>query len=147
MTEPTFSVNLDIALRYAHGFGALAPYFSALTRGEALASRCKVCQLTWFAPRLVCTCRNQDMDWHTLPGTGELRSMTTGRALLPATSISGTFTFGLVKMDGADNHCLGRVAAGDCRLQAGQRVRLVKVSRKWAHPSQCCDFEMIATGG
>ena len=144
MTEPALSFELDISLRYAHGLGDLSPYFAALTRGVALATQCKACHRTWFAPRLVCTCGSRDISWRPLVGSGVVRHVTQGRTLLPGTAIVGTFAFCLIRMDGADNLCLGRVVVDHQKLHPGRVVRLALVARTWAHPAQSCDFILDA---
>lgn len=144
MTEPALSVDLSISLRYSHGLGDLSPYFAALTRGDALATRCEPCRRTWFAPRLVCACGSRDISWRPLAGSGVLQQVTSGRTLLPGTPIAGTFAFALIRMDGADNLCLGRIMVDDRELHAGQRVRLALAARSWVHPAQCCDFVLDA---
>lgn len=140
MTDSALNVNLEIGLRYAHGLGDLSLYFAALIRGEALATQCKVCQRTWFAPRLTCSCGSQDVTWRLLAGRGVMKHVTSGRALLPGTNIAGAFTFGLIRMDGADNLCLGRVVADDREPLPGQTVHLARITRPWVHPAQACDF-------
>lgn len=140
MTEPRMSVDLDISLRYEHGLGELSPYFSALTQGEALATYCDKCERTWFAPRLVCVCGNRRMIWRPLGGGGVLRHLTSGRAVLPGTTITGEFMYGLIQLDGASNLCLGRVIVGNAVPQPNQPVRLVSAERNWMHPSQSADF-------
>ena len=142
MTDSAMTVNLEIGLRYAHGLGDMSPYFSALTRGEALATQCKACQRTWFAPRLICACGSRDVTWWPLAGKGILEQVTNGRALLPGTNIADIFAFGLIRMEGADNLCLGRVLVGDREAKPGQLVRLVKATRNWVHPAQSCDFAL-----
>lgn len=146
MTKPSLSFNLDISLRYTHGLGELSPYFAALARGEALATHCNECKRTWFAPRLICVCQNRDMTWRLLDGSGVLRYLTSGWAVLPGTSITGDSVYGLIQLDGADNLCLGRMAVGNTTPQPNQRVRLVLAVRNWVHPSQSCDFSIDEPG-
>ncbi|MBX3631724.1 MAG: hypothetical protein KF695_02285 [Simplicispira sp.] len=136
------AVHLGISLRYTHGLGDLSPYFLALTRGVALATHCNICKRTWFAPRLICACQNRRMAWQPLDGGGVLRHWTSGRAVLPGTSISGEFAFGLIQLDGASNLYLGRVLGEAIRIEPNQRVRLLPAARDWVHPSQSCDFSI-----
>lgn len=146
MTEPILSVDFDISLRYAHGLGDLSPYFSALTRGEALATRCDECERTWFAPRLVCVCGCRHMTWRALNGGGILLYLTSGLAIFPGTAIKGVFEYALIRLDGASNLCLGRVIAGELTPQPNQRVQLVKSTQKWIHPAQSADFTVDVSG-
>jgi len=86
------------------------------------------------------------MTWRLLDGSGVLRYLTSGRAALPGTTITGDFVYGLIQLDGADNLCLGRMAAGNTPPQPNQRVRLVLAVRNWVHPTQSCDFAIDAPG-
>lgn len=140
MNDAIHSVDVEIALRYAHGLGDLSPYFSGLIRGEALATHCDACKSVWFAPRLVCACQNRNLRWQRLAGSGVLCYLTSGRTVLPGTAISGEFVYGLIRLDGASNLCLGRIEIGTGLPEPNQRVRLAVAGRRWAHPSQCSDF-------
>ena len=140
MIEVDQSVNLAFTLRYTHGLGGLSPYFSALMRGEALATYCDVCKRVWFAPRLICACQNRNMTWQQLEGIGVLCHFTSGRTVLPGTEINGDFVYGLIRLNGASNLCLGRIKTSTISIQPNQRVRLMLADREWVHPSQCCDF-------
>jgi len=134
------TVPIELALRYAHPLGALAPYFAGLERGVAMATRCGACGRTWFAPRLVCTCGGAKVEWTQLSGRGTLVAVTHGRATLPGTQITAQFGFALIRLDGADNQCFGRLAAASASLAAGSAVRVSRAAGDWAHPAQCVEY-------
>jgi uncharacterized OB-fold protein len=135
---PTFPI--DLSLRYAHGLGALAPYFSGLERGAAMATRCRSCGRTWFAPRLVCTCGGRDVTWVELTGRGTLAAVTRGRAVLPGTAFVAENGFALIRLDGADNACFGRLSHAASQLGPGGAVRLARAQGPWVHPAQCVQY-------
>ena len=144
MSEATpagaMTVPIDLHLSYAHGLGALSPYFAGLCRGVAMATRCHDCRQTWFAPRLVCRCGSTSMDWVQLTGRGTIVAATHGRATLPGTDVTAEFGFALIRLDGADNLCFGRLGRAASRLGAGSAVRLSRAEGEWAHPAQCAEY-------
>ena len=130
---------LELRLRYAHALGDLAPYFTGLERGVAMATRCASCGRTWFAPRLTCTCGGRSLAWVELSGRGTVVALTRGRATLPGTEFTADFSFALIRHDGADNLCFGRLAQA-ARLGPGSAVRLARAAGEWAHPAQCAEY-------
>jgi len=86
-------MKLHMSLDYTISEGALKPYFDALLRGDALASRCHSCGHVDFPARVICNiCGSREMDWVTLSGTAEVIHRTDGAK-------SG---FALAKFSGAD---------------------------------------------
>jgi hypothetical protein len=145
MTEPApgaaaATVLIELRLRYAHGLGGLAPYFAGLERGVAMATRCRGCGRTWFAPRLSCPCGGRELDWVELTGRGTIVTLTRGRAVLPGTGNAGEFTFALIQLDGADNRCFGRLGGASSQPGPGSAVRLSRAEGDWAHPAQCAEY-------
>jgi uncharacterized OB-fold protein len=137
---PARTVQIELRLRYAHGLGGLAPYFSGLERGAAMATRCSSCRRTWFAPRLTCTCGGRDLVWVELTGRGTLVAVTRGRAVLPGTGFVAAAGFALIRLDGADNLCFGRLAPAASRLGPGSALHLARAEQQWAHPAQCAEY-------
>ena len=137
---PAPTVAIDVRLRYAHGLGGLAPYFAGLERGVAMATRCRGCGRTWFAPRLACACGGRAMDWVELTGRGTIVALTRGRATLPGTGSVDEFAFALIRLDGADNLCFGRLGRGFVQPGSGSTVRLSRAEGQWAHPAQCAEY-------
>ena len=140
-TSPQAPVaSLELRLRYAHALGDLAPYFAGLERGVAVATRCSSCGRTWFAPRLTCTCGGRSLAWVELSGRGTVVALTRGRATLPGTEVTAEFGFALIRLEGADNLCFGRLADEAARLAPGSAVRLARAVGAWAHPAQCAEY-------
>ena len=137
---PAPTVAIELRLRYAHGLGGLAPYFAGLERGAAMATRCRGCGRTWFAPRLACACGGRAMDWVELTGRGTIVALTRGRATLPGTGSVDEFAFALIRLDGADNLCFGRLGRGFVQPGSGSTVRLSRAEGQWAHPAQCAEY-------
>lgn len=137
---PAYTVPIELRLRYAHGLGGLSPYFAGLERGAALATHCPRCSRTWFAPRLTCTCGSRVLDWVELTGRGSVVAMTRGRAMLPGTGVVDEFGFALIRLDGADNLCFGRLSRAATHLGPGNVVQLSRAEGQWAHPAQCADY-------
>jgi uncharacterized OB-fold protein len=128
-----------------HGLGGLSPYFAGLERGVALATRCPRCGKTWFAPRLTCTCGSRVLDWVELAGRGSVVALTRGRAMLPGTGVVGDFGFALIRLDGADNLCFGRLGGAASHVVPGSAVQLVRAEGRWPHPAQCAEYVPAAT--
>ena len=135
-----YAVPIELRLRYAHGLGGLSPYFAGLERGAAMATRCSECSHTWYAPRLSCLCGNRVLEWVQLSGRGVIVALTRARATLPATQITGAFVFALIRLDGADNRCFGRLGGATAELTAGSAVRLRRAEGSWPHPAQCAEY-------
>ena len=136
--------DLELHLRYAHGTGALAPYFEALASGNALASKCGICGRVWFPPHIHCPDDGGVCDWLTLDGAGEVVSATTTRSRLPFADQAEDHVFVLVAMDGADNAAFGRMRPDtDGERLVGCRVRLVGAPEAPPHPAQAALFEVL----
>jgi len=92
-----------MVLDYTIPEGTLAPYFDALRRGEAAASRCRACGHVAYPARILCArCGANGPDWTTLRGTARVVHRT-GRG--------DDAGFALVRFDGADT--LATVALHD----------------------------------
>lgn len=131
---------IDLHLRYMHPFGALRPYFEALTQGRAAATRCPTCLRAWSPPRLSCPQDQIDTQWIALSGHGHIVSVTSGESRLPLADTPGRHTFALIALDGADNLAFGRVVCGETTVKRGQRVRLLRAPGKAPHPAQAAYF-------
>lgn len=80
-------------LDYTIAEGDLAPYFSALRAGQALASMCANCGTVCFPARSQCaTCPDAPLTWRPLDGRATILMRTDG----------ATGSFALVRFDGAD---------------------------------------------
>lgn len=134
------AVPLELRLRYDHALGDLSPFFRGLEAGRAWATRCGDCERAWFAPRLVCACGGRAMRWVELGGAGTIEAMTVGRSVLPCADLASTFAFALIRLDGAQNACFGRLAADATSLGRGGRVRLRRAAGSWPHPVQCAEY-------
>jgi hypothetical protein len=75
-----------------------------------------------------------------LSGRGTIATLTRGHGMLPGTGTVGATGFALIRLDGADNLCFGRLAAAASRLGPGARVRLARAQGRWAHPAQCAEY-------
>lgn len=135
-------VNLTTTFRYRHGLGDLTPYFEGLERGEAMATTCRDCRRTWFAPRLVCACGSRACSWVQLPGTGVVVAATAGVYALPLTDRKVHGAVALVAMDGADNAVLGRLSEGT-KCAAGLKVRLTVDPLARSHPVQAALYRPL----
>jgi len=137
---PAYAVPIELRLHYAHGLGGLSPYFSGLERGVALATRCPGCHRTWFPPRLACACGSRSLAWVELSGRGIVVALTRSRAMLPGTTVTDDFGFALIRLDGADNRCFGRLGRAASQLGPGSVVQLCRAEGQWAHPAQCAEY-------
>lgn len=132
MTEESLYFPLKVELNYDYSVGDLKPYFDALRKGHALASRCPECGRVSFPPRLVCHIDQFPSTWQELTGCGSIKQLSAGREA----------TFAQIAMDGADNLCLGQLEGR--HFKKGDRVRLVVVKDTATdHPAKCAVFRRI----
>lgn len=83
-----------LSLDYTIPAGDLAPYFTALQAGNALASECGKCGHVAFPARAQCgACCTVDMTWKPL----------SGRAQILFRTDTAASSYALVKFDGADS--------------------------------------------
>jgi uncharacterized OB-fold protein len=138
MSDTSPTVPLTIAFEYTHTFGALAPYFVALTEGRALGAICAACREIWFPPRMVCACGGAT-EWKELSGNGTVEAVTSGPGAVPLSSVAGELTFALVRFDGAGNLAVIRCdeTAG---IDVGSRGRLARAPVRGAHPASSVMF-------
>ena len=86
-------MKLHMRLDYTIAEGVLKPYFDALLRGDALASRCQTCGHVAFPARVICKdCGSGEMGWVTLSGAADVMHRTDG----------DKFASSLAKFTGAD---------------------------------------------
>ena len=138
MSDTSPTVPLTIAFEYTHSFGALAPYFVALTEGRALGAMCAKCSKVWFPPRMICACGGAT-EWNELSGTGTVEAVTSGPGAVPLSSVAGELTFALVRFDGAGNLALVRCEPPG-ELVVGIRGRLARAPVRGAHPASSAVF-------
>ena len=138
--ERTAGPLIEVALRYDHALGALAPYFEGLAAGRAVASQCAVCERTWFPPRLGCCSRAGPAQWTTLAGTGRVAAGTSGGGTLPFGGGPAGAGLALIALDGADNLALGWVDGFGDAPPEGARVRLVIGDPHPPHPAQAARY-------
>lgn len=127
---------LSIEFEYEYSLGELKPYFDALKKGIAVASKCPTCGTVSFPPRLTCDQNRHTTTLIELRGTGHIKSVTKGKDVHGKTII-----FALISMDGADNLSLGRVSGDE--ISIGDKVRLGVSDLECVHPVQRALFFKI----
>ena len=136
--------DLDLHLRYRHGFGAASPFFDALLGGEALASRCPKCDDRRFPPRQICPRDRTPTECCILSGHGTLVRFTVGSPSSLLESAGKTLVFGEVAMDGANNRVFARIELGEEEPAEGLLVELVPWLGNLRHPIQALVFKPVA---
>ena len=131
---------LRLELDYSYSFGQLAPYFEALSNGQALGSLCCTCGQVNFPPRLICDKDGSPTQWHQLSGKGEIIEKTTGYD-----SQKRLVCFAMIAMDGAHNLALGRIE--EVEIEPSGRVEIVSVHTDtgFAHPARSVIFRGLCT--
>ena len=134
------SVRLTLCFDYDHPLGARDRFFAELSAGRALGAICPQCGATTFPPRA--RCREDGRPCRELPlsGVGRVLAMTRSETQLPLANRSLATTWTLVRMEGADNGLLGRLAADSRQVGVGDRVRLVADTEPVGHPIQHLTF-------
>lgn len=134
-------VDLDVALTWRHGLGALDAFFLALEQGHLLAGRCPVCGNVCVPPRVACATDGAATQPLMLPPTGTIVRLTTGTpsSLLDAGAEDAVFAE--LAIDGADNRLLARIALDGVPAGVGNRVRLHRTPHSIRHPIQRLVFK------
>jgi len=140
MTAGTHPGSLQLTFRYRHPLGARRAFFEALAAGRALASACATCGKVSFPPRARCPHDGHATGDRELSGRGRVLAASAGQLRLPLTERSEATTWLLVRMDGADNAVLGRLAPGSEPAVAGDAVRLIADPGPVGHPIQRLAF-------
>ena len=139
--EGSDRVELLLRLRHSQGLGELAPYFRGLREGRTIAARCPDCARTWFPPRLTCPDHTVAVEWVELSGSGRIVSLTVTSAALPFTDeVPRPQAFALVRVDGAENLALARLAGPPDAYAPDQAVWLSRADNRGPHPSQAACF-------
>lgn len=138
--------NLDIALSWRHGLGALDAFFLALEHGYLLGGRCPVCGNVRVPPRVACPGDGTATQPINLPPTGIIVRMTSGTPSSLLGSCAETTVFAELAIDGADNRLLARIALDGAPLGVGSRVRLHPTPHSVRHPIQRLVFMGEAEG-
>ena len=135
--------DLELRLNYRHGLGAHSPFFDALLKGEALASRCPICDDRRFPPRLICPKDRAPTESWSLSGRGTLVRLTIGPANALLESDGTEEVFGEVMMHGATNRVFARIEMGDETPREGRRVELALPRAGLRHPIQALVFTPV----
>ena len=141
MSDHSNSMNyfpLSVKFEYEYSLGELKPYFDALQKGIAIASKCPKCGTVSFPPRLICAQDHHTTTLIKLQGTGQIKCVTNGKD-----ADGKDVSFALISMDGADNLSLGRVSGEE--IIDGDRVQLGICDLDAIHPVQCALFFKIPT--
>ena len=136
--------DLDLHLRYRHGFGAASPFFDALLNGEALASRCPTCDDRRFPPRQLCLKDRTPTELCRLRGRGTLVRFTVGSPNSLLKTADRTLVFGEVEMDGVNNRVFARIQLEEKEPTQGLLVELVPWLGNLRHPIQALAFKPVA---
>lgn len=140
MTDAPQPLPLQLTFRYRHALGARRAFLEALAEGRALASACAHCRQVCFPPRGRCPRDGQPTEQRWLSGLGEVVAVSVAEVRLPLTERVEATAWLLVRMEGADNAVLGRLATGEGAVRSGDRVRLVAEAGSVGHPIQRLTF-------
>src|SRR5262249_17525138 len=101
----------------------LHEFYSRLSAGELVTTRCAACGVRAWPPRGFCGCCASDrVEWVILPTDGVIHAFTVQETGLPA-GFAGPRVFAIIKID--DLRIFTIVTDGDpATLTVGQRVRL-----------------------
>jgi uncharacterized OB-fold protein len=109
---------------YLHSYAQDSPFFTGLTKGKLMGSKCVRCGHVYATPRAHCMEDGAETEWHELPLEGRVHSFTTcyyaGQAFLKETP----YTLILVEFDGADTLFLSRIIGAEpSQVRIGMPVR------------------------
>jgi uncharacterized OB-fold protein len=116
---PPQSSQLELHLSYWHPWGQLAPYFTALERGELVGRRCLTCERLAIPPRRVCSCGSTAMHWEPHTGWGRIKALTQNTGPAPGQE-DRCRTFVLVQFDGVATLALAELEGQEPDSPDGQ---------------------------
>ncbi len=74
---PVWNDVRELKLRYRMSLGKIKKFFSALSEGKIMATKCKHCGRIYFPPQADCPyCMRSDMEWVDVPNEGVLETFT-----------------------------------------------------------------------
>lgn len=114
------------------------PFWTALSEGRFLTTRCVKCSHMTFPPKPLCPeCWSKDVEWVPLKGEGVLRSYTEVCVAPEMFAKEVPYVLGIIDLD-EGIRCMSRVLAPYDKLKVDQRVKL-KIRQ--SQPVCLYDFE------
>ncbi|MCL5960937.1 MAG: Zn-ribbon domain-containing OB-fold protein [Chloroflexi bacterium] len=137
--EGTVVYNIDplitknhYEIDYIHSYAQDSPFFTGLTQGKLLGSKCPACGYRFATPRSHCMQCGARTEWLDLPLEGKVHTFTTcyfgGEAFLEETP----FTLVLVEFDGVDTLFLSRLVGvdqNDVRIGMPIKAQFLRLSK------------------
>lgn len=116
--------DVELVLRYRHGWGKLGPYFKGLQQGHLLGARCQTCHALWIPPRRACRCGCVELAWETHSAVGSVEGVTYAHSRAVGIQ-SADPRWVLVRFDGAQALSLAQCQGID-EVTLGHRVKVVR---------------------
>jgi uncharacterized OB-fold protein len=127
--QPHFAGALTSDYAGLHPDAWTGPYWDGTRRHEFLVPQCTSCGTFRMPPGPFChVCRQQDIDWIALPGTGTIFTFTHVRhAVVPSLQSLVPYTIAVVDLDGAPGaRLVGNVVdSSEASVVIGARVSMV----------------------
>jgi uncharacterized OB-fold protein len=127
--QPHFAGALTSDYAELHADAWTAPFWAGARRHELLAPQCTSCGTFRMPPGPFChVCRQQDVDWVRLPGTGTIFTFTHVRhPVVPSLRELVPYTVAVVDLDGAPGaRLVGNVVdSPESTVVIGAAIRVV----------------------
>ncbi|MEM0073574.1 MAG: Zn-ribbon domain-containing OB-fold protein [Thermoplasmatales archaeon] len=115
---------------YKHSYGKTSKFFTSLSSGKIMATRCDKCKVTFLPPRADCPYCLSETNWVEISGKGRIHTITTlyfsGEKFLKDIP----FQLVYVELEGVDTLFLTRLKVKDMEsVKVGMKIKL-KVARE-----------------
>jgi len=119
--------KVNIPYKWVKG-KTLAKFYSGLKEKKFFAVKCPKCQAVQIPPHSFCgVCFKKCSEWIELPNEGILESYTTVYMEFPGQPIKPPYTYGYIKLKGANTHLYHLIGQGDYedKVKVGIKVKAV----------------------
>jgi uncharacterized OB-fold protein len=135
-------IRTPYEIDYRHSYGKTSPFFTSLSEGKIMATRCNHCKVTFLPPRSDCPYCLGETEWINLSGKGKIHTFSTLHFAGEKFLKDLPFTLVYVELDGVDTLFLTRLKTNHPeKVKVGMKVNM-KISRQlewrssdiWAEP-------------
>ena len=135
-------IKTPYEITYKHSYGKTSKFFTSLSSGKLMTTRCEHCKVTFLPPRADCPNCLRETKWVEISGKGTIHTVTTlyfsGERFLKDLP----FQLVYVDLEGVDTLFLTRLKTKDMKkVKVGMKIRM-RISKElewrssdiWAEP-------------
>lgn len=134
-------IKTPYEIEYKHSYGKTTPFFTSLSKGKFMTTRCEKCKVTFLPPRADCPYCLGETKWVEISGKGKIHTFSTlhysGEKFLKDLP----FQLVYVELEGVDTVFLTRLKTKHPeKVKVGMKIKL-KVSRdlEWRSSDVCAE--------